>query len=76
MTPAVVLIALVCAVIGTIIGIGKGHPVWGFCLGLLLPVIGLVVIAVTKPSAEYQARKATERMRAAEREARRRLGGQ
>ena len=73
MTPAVVLIALVCAVTGTVVGSTKGHAVWGFFLGLLLSVIGIVIIAVTKPAPEYQARKAAERMRA-EQEARRRLG--
>jgi cyanate permease len=74
-TPAVVLIALVCAVTGTIVGSTKGHAVWGFFLGLLLSVIGIAIIAVTKPSAEYQVKKATARL-AAEREAQRRLGGQ
>lgn len=50
--------------IGLLIGNMKGHPVWGFFLGFLLSVIGLVIIAVAKPSPGYQARKAAERMRA------------
>jgi hypothetical protein len=75
MPPWVVLLALVFAVAGLIIGSTKGHPVWGCFLGLVLSVIGLVIIAVTKPSPEYLARRAEERMRA-EQEARRRIGGQ
>ena len=64
MPPWVVGVALVTGVIGLLIGNGKGHPVWGFFLGFVLSVIGLLVIAVTKPSPEYQAKKAAERMRA------------
>lgn len=68
----VVLVALVTGVIGLIIGIRKGHPVWGFFLGFLLSVIGLLVIAVTKPSDEHRVKEAKARLRA-EREAARRL---
>jgi len=70
--PWVVLIALVMGVIGLIIGTRKGHPVWGFFLGFLLSVIGLVIIAVTKPSEEYRVKEAEARLRA-EREAERRM---
>jgi hypothetical protein len=71
---AVLLLGVVTGIAGLIIGAQKGHPVWGFFLGLVLSVIGIAIIAVTKPTAEYQARKATERLRA-EQEAQRRIGG-
>ena len=72
MTPGVLIIVLICAVTGMIIGSFKGHAVWGFFLGLVLSLIGIAIIAVTKPSPEYQAKKAEERLRA-EDEARRRM---
>jgi len=71
-SPWVVLAALITGVIGLIIGMRKGHPVWGFFLGFLLSVIGLVIIAVTKPSEEYRVKEAEARLRA-EREAERRM---
>lgn len=70
--PWAVGVALVTGVIGLILGARKGHPVWGFFLGFLLSVIGLVIIAVTKPSEEYRVKEAEARLRA-EREAARRL---
>ena len=52
MTPApwVIIAAAVTGAAGLLIGSRKGHPVWGFFLGLLLSVIGLVIIAVTRPA--------------------------
>lgn len=74
MTPSVVLLlGIVTGLIAMVIGQRKGHPVWGFFLGFLLSVVGIAVIALTKPTRESQTRRAMERMRAEE-EARRRLG--
>ena len=64
MSPLIVIIAAVCAVIGLAIGSSRGHPVWGFFLGLVLSVIGIVIIACTKPSPEYLAQREAARMRA------------
>ena len=75
MTPGVLIIVLICAVTGMIIGSFKGHAVWGFFLGLVLSLIGIAIIAVTKPSPEYQARKAEKRLRI-EQEAQRRAAEQ
>ena len=76
MTPWQTLVLLIIAgmfgLIGWLIGRPKGHAVWGFFLGFLLSVIGIVVISLAKPSEEAQTRKAMERMRA-ELEAQRRL---
>ena len=72
MTPGVVLtIAIITGLAGLAIGAPKGHPVWGFFLGFLLPVIGLVVIICTKPSHKHMVRQAAARL-AAETEARQR----
>lgn len=49
MPPWVVLAALVTGAIGAVIGHRKGHPVWGFFTGFLLSVIGIAIVAVTKP---------------------------
>jgi len=58
-----VLLALVTGLIGGAIGWPKGRPVWGFFLGLLLSVLGLVIIALSKPSDEALTRRAMERQR-------------
>lgn len=72
MTPGVVLIlGLATGLAGLVIGAPKGHPAWGFFLGFLLSVIGLVVIACTPKSPRAQVRQAAARLKA-EDEARRR----
>ena len=76
MTPFQTLVVLVIATIfgfiGHAIGRRKGHPVWGFFLGFVLSLIGILIISCTTKTEEAQIRKATERIRA-EQEARRRL---
>lgn len=58
MTPAqaliVLVVAIVSGVLGAAVGQRKGSPVWGFFMGFFLSVIGLVIVAVSKPSAERQ----------------------
>ena len=46
MPPWVVFVALITGVAGLIIGNRKGHPVWGFFMGFLLSLIGLVILAI------------------------------
>lgn len=46
----IIIVAIVCAVIGVVIGGGKGMAGAGLALGLLLGPIGVIVIAVMKPS--------------------------
>ena len=43
------IVAIVCALISSAIGRPKGYPVWGFFLGLLLGVFGVIIIAFWKP---------------------------
>jgi hypothetical protein len=55
MTAAFVITWAVCALVGWAIGNSKGRPTAGFFLGLLLGLIGLVIIAVMRPTPEYEA---------------------
>lgn len=50
-----VVIAIVCAIAGFFIGQNKGHAGLGLILGLLLGVIGLIIVALLPPSANYAA---------------------
>lgn len=50
-----VVIAIVCAIAGFFIGQNKGHAGLGLVLGLLLGVIGLIIIALLPPAANYVA---------------------
>lgn len=50
-----VVIAIVCAIAGFFIGQNKGHAGLGLVLGLLLGVIGLIIIALLPPAANYAA---------------------
>ena len=52
MQPWVVFAAVIAGIVGLLIGTRKGHPVWGFFLGFLLSVIGIVIIALAKPRHE------------------------
>jgi uncharacterized membrane protein YeaQ/YmgE (transglycosylase-associated protein family) len=50
MSPAAVLIlGIITGIIAAMIGHRKGRPVWGFFLGLVLSVIGIIIIACVKP---------------------------
>ena len=60
--PWVVLAAVVTGVIGVVIGHRKGYPVWGFFVGFLLSVIGLVILLCIKPDREAQVRREQDRM--------------
>jgi hypothetical protein len=55
MGPGLTLLVLVNAIIfgfvGYLVGKPKGYPVWGFFLGFFLSLIGLLVIALTRPKA-------------------------
>ncbi len=66
---AFVVVWIICGAIGLAIGNGKGKPLAGFLLGLLLGVIGLIIIAVMKPTPEAEAArnvKVAETMRVLE----------
>lgn len=52
----VIIILLVLAVIGEIIGESRGHAGAGFFLGLLLGPVGLLIIAVMDRTPEAEAR--------------------
>lgn len=49
-----VVVAVLCGVLGAVIGDGKGRAVAGFWIGLLLGPIGLIIAAVLPPSDEVQ----------------------
>lgn len=48
-TPIVVLIALVCAIAGALIGSRSGHRINGMFFGLLLGPLGVLIVALWKP---------------------------
>ena len=54
----IVVIWLLSAILGAVIGGAKGRPGTGFALGLLLGLIGVIIIAVMSPSPEKQAQTA------------------
>lgn len=57
---AVLLVWLVCGFVGALVGSSKGKAGAGAVLGFLLGVIGLIIIAVMKPSPEFEAKKAQQ----------------
>ena len=59
-----VIVWVVCALVGWAIGNSKGRGTAGFFLGLLLGVIGLIIIAVMRPTPEYAAQRANAIARA------------
>jgi hypothetical protein len=61
---AFVIAWAVCALVGWAIGNSKGRGTAGFFLGLLLGVIGLIIIAVMRPTPEYAAQRANTTARA------------
>ena len=76
MSPSAVLIlAIITGVIAAIIGYRKGHPVWGFFLGFLLSVIGIIIIACVKPNRDMLVRREAARLSVQE-EARHRIEGE
>lgn len=56
------VIWLVCALLGLLIGQPKGKGGLGFLLGLFLGVIGLIIIAVAKPAEAAPQGTATDRI--------------
>ena len=44
-----VVIALVMGLIGSLVGRPKGYPVWGFFMGLVLSLIGVIIVALWSP---------------------------
>jgi hypothetical protein len=48
-TPLIVLILIVCAIIGALIGDRSGHRINGFFFGLLLGPVGVAIVALWKP---------------------------
>ena len=57
------------AVLGMLVGSRKGHPVLGTLVGLVLSYLGVVIVALWKPSHEELVRRERARQ-AAEAEAR------
>ena len=49
MTPLIVLILIVCAIIGALLGERSGHRINGMFFGLLLGPIGVLIVALWKP---------------------------
>lgn len=49
MTPIVVLILIVCAIAGALIGSRSGHRINGMFFGLLLGPLGVLIVALWKP---------------------------
>lgn len=66
---ALIVILVLAAVAGALIGSRKGYPVWGFFLGLILGPAGVLVIALWKPNHAVMVRREQERLRV-QREAR------
>jgi hypothetical protein len=56
----ILAIWIVCAILGYGIGGGKGKAAEGLVLGLLLGAIGVLIIAVMKPTVEVQAKRDVE----------------
>lgn len=48
---------LFCAIIGGLIGSGKGKGGAGFVLGALLGILGVIIIAILEPTPEVQAQR-------------------
>ena len=48
------------AVAGLVIGATKGRAEIGFTLGVILPMVGVAVIASMNPSAEFEAHRSRE----------------
>ena len=67
MSPGVVLVwivmGVICGLIGQAIGKKKGRGSDGFWLGLILGVIGLVCVALMKPSERALVAQRAEQMR-------------
>jgi hypothetical protein len=53
------VIWIICAVIGWMIGSSKGRPKFGFTIGLLLGVLGVIIVAFARSSSELDAHSAT-----------------
>lgn len=49
-----VIVAIVCAFVGLIIGANKGLALGGFLLGGMLGVLGLIILIVMKPGPSHQ----------------------
>jgi hypothetical protein len=58
-----VVLSIVCLFVGGSIGKAKGYPSAGYLLGLFFSFIGLIIIAVMPPSAEWRARAEADRQR-------------
>ena len=56
---------VVSAVAGAVIGVSKGRGEIGFTLGLILPVVGVGVIAAMHPTPEFEALRSRELVEAA-----------
>lgn len=46
----VIVVAVICGFLGLVIGGSKGYAGFGFFLGAALGPLGLIIIAVTKPT--------------------------
>ena len=66
---ALVIIWVLSAIFGAIIGERKGYPVWGFFMGLILSWPGVIILLIWHPSHAVMVRRERERLRV-QREAR------
>ena len=74
MTPTLVLLLFVLpAIAGSLIGRPKGYPVWGGFAGLMLSWIGVLAVALWKPDRDVLVRRERARLDAEE-QARRERG--
>jgi hypothetical protein len=66
MSPAQVLVITVVmaafGIAGSLIGRRKGFPVWGFFMGAILGVIGLVILACWRPDRKALVRREAARL--------------
>ena len=69
---ALIVIWVLSAICGAVIGERKGYPVWGFFMGLILSWLGVIILLMWRPSHAVMVRREQERLRV-QREARDRL---